>query len=76
MKLFPRKQAPVRSDQPYARWAADEVAQGCLAGETGPGYQAVVASDSTATAYKTAFTAAWNPLAARYGLTEYQPGQL
>ncbi|MDQ2816424.1 MAG: hypothetical protein M3Z75_32440, partial [Actinomycetota bacterium] len=70
-------QASVSADQPYAQWTADELAQGCVAGDAGDrGYQAAVAADGTATAHKAAFTAAWNPLAARYGLTQYQPGQL
>ena len=70
-------QASVAADQAYARWAGDEVAKGCVARDTSdPGYQAALAPDATATKDKTAFTSAWNPVAARYGLTSYQPGQL
>jgi hypothetical protein len=41
-----------------------------------PGYQTTITPDNEATEYKTDFTAAWNPIAAQYGLTTYQQGQL
>jgi hypothetical protein len=70
-------QASITADQAYARWASDELAKGCVAGDTtDPGYQAAVVPDTTATKDKTAFTAVWNPVATRYGLAVYQPGQL
>jgi hypothetical protein len=70
-------QASVAADQAYAKWATDEVAQGCVADDTSdPGYQAATAPDQNATRDKTAFASQWNPVAARYGLTRYQPGQL
>jgi hypothetical protein len=70
-------QASISADQAYATWARDEIAKGCKAGDTSdPGYQAAQAPDIAATKDKTAFTSAWNPVAARYGLTPYQPGQL
>ena len=70
-------QASVSADQAYARWAADENSRSCTPDDTGdPGYQATIAPNAAATKNKTAFTAAWNPVAARYGLARYQPGQL
>jgi hypothetical protein len=70
-------QASISADQAYATWARDEIAKGCAPGDTSdPGYQAAQAPDTAATQDKTAFTAAWNPVAARYALTTYQPGQL
>jgi hypothetical protein len=70
-------QASIEADQAYARWASDELARGCVAHDTSdPGYQAAQAPDTAATRDKTAFTAAWNPVAARYGLATYQQGQL
>jgi len=70
-------QASMAADQGFATWAHDEVTQGCVAGDTrDPGYQTTVAPDNEATEYKTDFTAAWNPIAAHYGLTTYQQGQL
>jgi hypothetical protein len=70
-------QASVSADQAYARWATDEIDKGCLRNDASdPGYQASVIPDEKATKDKTAFTAAWNPIAASYGLTQYRPDQL
>ena len=70
-------QASMAADQGFATWADDEVTQGCVAGDTSdPGYRTTIAPDNEATEYKTDFTAEWNPIAARYGLTTYQQGQL
>jgi hypothetical protein len=70
-------QASMAADQGFATWAHDEVTQGCAAGDTkDPGYQTTITPDNEATEYKTDFTAAWNPIAAQYGLTTYQQGQL
>jgi hypothetical protein len=70
-------QASIAADQAYARWATDEIGKGCVTDDTGdPGYQATQTPDAEATKDKTAFAAGWDPIAAKYGLTEYQPGQL
>jgi hypothetical protein len=70
-------QASMAADQGFATWADDEVSQGCVAGDTSdPGYRTTITPDDEATEYKTDFTAEWNPIAARYGLTTYQQGQL
>jgi hypothetical protein len=70
-------QASIAADQAYARWANDEITQGCVKNDTrDPGYQATVTPNTDATKHKTAFVAGWNPVAARYGLTQYQQGQL
>jgi len=70
-------QASVSADQAYARWATDEISKGCVRDDTGdPAYQAAQVPDQSATRDKTAFAAAWNQIAASYGLTQYQPGQL
>jgi hypothetical protein len=69
--------ASISADQAYARWATDEISKGCVVNDTSdPGYQATVTPNTDATREKTAFTAQWNPVAARYGLTRYQPGEL
>ncbi len=69
-------QASVAADQAFAQWANDELA-GCTPNDTGsPAYQATVTPDDDATKYKTAFVAQWNPVAARYGLTQYSQQQL
>lgn len=69
-------QASVAADQAFAQWASDE-SQGCTPSDTGSAaYQATVTPDDNATKYKTAFVAQWNPVAARYNLTQYQQDQL
>jgi hypothetical protein len=70
-------QSSVAADQALARWTNDEIAKGCVRGDTAdPGYQATVTPDSNATRDKTAFAAGWNPLAAKYGLRQYHQDQL
>jgi hypothetical protein len=70
-------QASVTADQAYATWATDENTKVCVPSDTAdPGYQATVTPNANATKYKTAFTAGWNPIAARYRLKQYQQGQL
>jgi hypothetical protein len=70
-------QASIAADQAYAQWANDELAKTCVPQDTAdPGYQATVAPNQQATTYKTDFATGWKPVAAKYGLTQYQPGQL
>jgi hypothetical protein len=70
-------QASITADQAYTKWANDELAKTCVPQDTAdPGFQATVAPNQQATTDKTQFAAAWNPVAAQYGLTRYQPGQL
>jgi hypothetical protein len=70
-------QASIAADQAYAKWANDEITQGCVKDDTNdPGYRATITPNLNATKYKTAFVAQWNPVAAKYGLKQYQPGQL
>jgi hypothetical protein len=70
-------QASIAADQAYATWTNDEIAQGCVPGDTSdPGYVAAQNPNTEATADKQAFSSGWNPIAARYGLTQYQPDQL
>jgi hypothetical protein len=70
-------QASIAADQAYAKWANDETAQGCVPSDTSdPGYKETVTPNLDATKYKTAFVAAWDPVAAKYHLTQYQQGQL
>lgn len=70
-------QASVRADQDYARWARDEATRGCTRNDhSDPGYRAALGPDGQASAGKKAFARLWNPLAAQYGLTQYQWSQL
>jgi hypothetical protein len=70
-------QASIAADQAYAQWANDEVTKVCVPNDTSDaGYLATKTPNANATKYKKAFVAQWNPVAARYGLTRYQQGQL
>jgi hypothetical protein len=70
-------QASIAADQAYVKWANDELAKTCVPNDTAdPGFQATVTPNQQATTDKTQFAAAWQPVAAKYGLTAYQPGQL
>jgi hypothetical protein len=70
-------QASIAADQAYAKWANDELAKTCVPQDTAdPGYQGTQAPNQEATTDKTQFAAAWKPVAAKYGLTQYNPGQL
>ena len=69
-------QASVAADQAFAQWANAELAN-CTPNDTGSAaYQATVTPDSNATKFKTLFVAQWNPVAAKFNLTQYQPGDL
>jgi hypothetical protein len=70
-------QASIAADKAYAQWANDEIAKSCVPSDTSdPGHLATQTPNQNATTYKTAFAAEWNPIAAQYGLTQYQQQQL
>jgi hypothetical protein len=71
-------QASAQADQDLARWARDEASRRCTPRNSGSdaNLQASYAPDAEATTGKKAFTRLWNPLASRYGLTNYQWDQL
>jgi hypothetical protein len=70
-------QASANADSDYARWAQDQLADGCTASsQSDPGYLAADAPNQRATASKTAFVRQWNPLAQAYGLPTYTQGDL
>lgn len=70
-------QASATADQNFARWAQDELSQGCTQNDQAdPNFQAAAAPDAQATTDKKAFVNLWNPVAARYGLTSYTWNQL
>ena len=69
--------ASATADQDFARWAQDELAQGCAPNDQAdPGFQAAAGPDSRATTDKKAFANLWNPMAAQYGLPSYRWNQL
>lgn len=70
-------QASASADSDYARWAQDQLADGCTSGgQSDPGYTAASAPNQQATASKTAFVRLWNPLAKAYGLPAYWQSDL
>ncbi len=70
-------QASGQADQDFARWAQDEISQGCSTNyQSDPGYQAAMAPDERATKDKKAFAALWAAIADQYGLPLYQYNQI
>jgi hypothetical protein len=70
-------QVSEQADRDFAAWAQDENSQECTAnGISDSNYQAAEGPDNQATAYKTAFVDFWNPIAQKYGLRTYRPGEL
>jgi hypothetical protein len=69
-------QVSAQVDGDYAQWAQDQ-AGGCTINSTAdPSYAAARNPNLQATADKTAFISQWDPVAAQYGLTQYQQGDL
>ena len=69
-------QASAQVDADLARWADDNIARGCRHGSrSDASLRASYVPQSQADAGKHAFAGLWNPVARRYGLTTYQPGQ-
>jgi hypothetical protein len=70
-------QASATADRDFARWAQDELSEGCTQNDQAdPNLQAAAAPDAQATTDKKAFVNLWNPIAAQYGLTSYPWNQL
>lgn len=70
-------QVSIMADNDFAAWARDEAAGVCTVnGGSDPHFQAAYGPDIQATRDKQAVTRLWNPLAARFGLPAYQPGDL
>ena len=70
-------QASAAVDTDLAKWAQDEAAKGCKPHDhADANYQASNAPDAQATNDKAAFVGMWDTIAAKYGLTRYQTGQL
>ena len=72
-------QASLASDNAYAAYAGDEISNfnGCTPNDSGDSNaQAAATADSQATAAKTTFVNLWNPIAATYGLPQWQATSL
>jgi hypothetical protein len=70
-------QASAQADGDYANWAAS-LEGGCKKGKTAnnANLKASNGPDGQASADKQQFTKLWNPVASKYGLQTYQPGDL
>jgi hypothetical protein len=65
-------QSSMKADQAYAKYAQDQLSNGCVKNDTSdPNYQAAIGPDGQATTYKQAFVSLWNPIATQYGLPTY-----
>jgi len=65
------------ADQDFAKWAQDEISQGCSTNyQSDPGYQTAMAPDDQATKDKRAFAALWTAVADEYGLPVYRYNQI
>ena len=70
-------EASGQADQDFAKWAQDEISQGCSTNyQSDANYQATTVPDDQATKYKKAFAALWAALANQYGLPLYQYNQI
>jgi hypothetical protein len=70
-------QASASADDDFAKWAQDQVTNGCSsANQSDPNYAAADGPDVQATNSKTAFVQLWNPLAQAYGLKTYSQSDL
>jgi len=70
-------QESVQADSDYVQWAQDQASNGCTVNSTAdPSYVDAERPNNQATTDKTAFAGQWDPLAAQYGLTQYQQGDL
>lgn len=69
--------ASAAADDDFARWAQDQVTNGCTLNDTSdPNFVAANGPDNQATTSKTAFVGLWNPMASGYGLPNYQQNQI
>jgi hypothetical protein len=71
-------QHSVEADADFRAWADELASRGCNpSGATQSGsFVAANAASGRATAAKTAFVGAWNPVAARYGLRQWAAGDI
>jgi hypothetical protein len=67
-------QASIQADNDYAQWLGDENTSGCTQQDSY--FQAATTPNNQATTYKSAFINQWNPIAAQFGLTEYNQSTL
>jgi hypothetical protein len=66
----------LRIDNDYLRWAQEQQNSGCTVGTDSTYYQQATALNGQATGDKQIFVGTWNPIAAQYGLTQFQAGDI
>ena len=70
-------QASGQADQDFAKWAQDEISQGCSTNyQSETNFAAATVPDNQATKYKKAFATLWTEVASEYGLPDYQYNQI
>lgn len=63
-------------DNDYLKWARQQQNSGCTVGTNSTYYQQATALDSQATGDKQMFVDTWDPIAAQFGLTQFQAGDI
>jgi tRNA A-37 threonylcarbamoyl transferase component Bud32 len=66
----------LEADRDYLAWARHQLASGCTPSSRSPAYNAAFSADQQAAAAKQAFVQAWNPAAAKYGVTQESAGDI
>jgi serine/threonine-protein kinase len=66
----------LRIDNDYLAWAQQQQSSGCSVGTNSKYYQQATSLDSQATTDKEIFVGTWNPIATKYGLTQFSAGQI
>ena len=61
------------ADRDYLTWAQQQLAGGCTPSSHSGAYNAAFSASQQADAAKQAFVQVWNPVAARYGVTQNSP---
>jgi serine/threonine protein kinase len=60
----------LNADRDYLTWARQQLTTGCTPGAQSSAYNTAYAADQQANAAKTQFALAWDPVAARYGVSQ------
>src|SRR5262249_38889963 len=63
-------------DNDYLKWAQEQQNSGCTVGTGSTYYQQATALNSQATGDKQVFVDTWNPVAMKYGLTQFEAGDI
>jgi len=72
-ELITALSSSLKADQDYLTWAQQQLAGGCTPSGQSSAYHAAFSASQLADAAKQAFVQVWNPVAARYGITQNSP---